>query len=95
MSIGSVAAWIVCGLVVGLCARLLVPGRQHMSLSLTVVLGIVGALLGGFLYSVVRGASVEPFSLTSHNWYGWIVAILGAMLVVWVYPYFYPRKWWN
>jgi uncharacterized membrane protein YeaQ/YmgE (transglycosylase-associated protein family) len=95
MSIGSILAWIVCGLVVGLCARLLVPGRQSMSLSMTVVLGIAGALLGGFLYSVVRGASVEPFSLASHNWYGWIVAILGAMLVVWVYPHVYPRKWWN
>lgn len=95
MSIGSVLAWILCGLVVGLCARLLVPGRRSMSLSMTTGLGIVGALVGGFLYSVVRGASVEPFSLASHNWYGWIVAILGAMLLVWAYPYAYPRRWWN
>jgi uncharacterized membrane protein YeaQ/YmgE (transglycosylase-associated protein family) len=95
MSIGSVLAWIVCGLVVGLCARLLVPGRQSMSLPMTTLLGIAGALIGGFLYSVVRGPSVEPFSLASHNWYGWIVAILGAMLLVWVYPQIYPRRWWN
>ena len=95
MSIGSVLVWIVCGLVVGLVARLLVPGRQSMSLPMTALLGIVGALVGGFLYSVVRGASVEPFSLASHNWYGWIVAILGAMVLVWVYPLVYPRKWWN
>jgi uncharacterized membrane protein YeaQ/YmgE (transglycosylase-associated protein family) len=95
MSIGSVVAWIVCGLIVGVCARLLVPGRQSMSLPMTTLLGIAGALVGGFLYSVVQGASVEPFSLTSHNWYGWIVAILGAMLLVWVYPLAYPRRWWN
>jgi len=95
MSIGSVVAWIVCGLIVGLCARFLVPGRQSMSLPMTTLLGIAGALVGGFLYSVVRGASVEPFSLASHNWYGWIVAILGGMLLVWVYPLIYPRKWWN
>lgn len=95
MSIGSVLAWIVCGLIVGLCARLLVPGRQSMSLPLTTLLGIAGALIGGFLYSVVRGPAVEPFSLASHNWYGWIVAILGAMLLVWVYPHVYPRRWWN
>jgi uncharacterized membrane protein YeaQ/YmgE (transglycosylase-associated protein family) len=95
MSIGSVVAWIVCGLVVGLCARLLVPGRRSMSLPMTTLLGIAGALVGGFLYSVVRGASVEPFSLASHNWYGWIVAILGAMLLVWIYPQVYPRRWWN
>lgn len=62
---------------------------------MTVLLGIGGALVGGFLYSVVRGASVQPFSLASHNWYGWIVAILGAMLVVWFYPYAFPRRWWN
>jgi len=94
MSIGSILSWIVCGFVVGLCARFLMPGRQSMSLLMTMVLGIVGALVGGFIYSLFRGASVEPFSLATHNWYGWIVAILGAMFVVWLYPYFYPRKWW-
>lgn len=95
MSIGSVFSWIVCGLVIGWCARFLVPGRHHMSLPMTTLLGISGALVGGFLYSIVRGASVQPFSLTSHNWYGWIVAILGAMLLVWIYPYVYPRRWWT
>ncbi|MEX0704065.1 MAG: GlsB/YeaQ/YmgE family stress response membrane protein [Planctomycetales bacterium] len=95
MSIGSIVVWIFCGMLVGLCARLLVPGRQHMSLTMTTLLGVAGALVGGFLYSLVRGASVAPFSLASHNWYGWIVAILGAMLLVWVYPYIYPRRWWN
>jgi len=95
MTIGSILSWIVCGLVVGLCARFLVPGRQNMTLPMTTVLGIVGALLGGFLYSLVRGTSVEPFSLTGNNWYGWIVGILGAMLVVWLYPIYYPRRWWQ
>jgi uncharacterized membrane protein YeaQ/YmgE (transglycosylase-associated protein family) len=95
MSIGSILSWIVCGLVVGMCARFLVPGRQYMTLSMTTLLGISGALVGGFLYSVIRGASVAPFSLASHNWYGWIVAILGATLLVWIYPYVYPRRWLN
>ena len=95
MSIGSVLSWIVCGLVIGWCARFLVPGRQYMSLPMTTLLGVGGALVGGFLYSVVRGPAVQPFSLTSHNWYGWIVAILGAMLLVWIYPYVYPRRWWT
>lgn len=95
MSLEGIIGWIVCGLVVGLCARFLVPGRQYMSLLMTIVLGIAGSLVGGFLYSLMRGAAVETFSLTDHNWYGWIVAILGAMLLVWVYPYVYPRRWWN
>jgi len=95
MSIGSIFSWAICGLVVGLCARFLVPGRQSMSLVITTMLGIAGALVGGFLYSILRGESVEPFSQASHNWYGWIVAILGATLLVWAYPYVYPRKWWQ
>jgi uncharacterized membrane protein YeaQ/YmgE (transglycosylase-associated protein family) len=95
MSIGSIFSWIVCGLLVGLCARLLTPGRQSLSLPMTILLGIVGALVGGFLYSLVRGASVAPFSLTSYNWYGWIVAILGATLLLWIYLYVGTRKWWT
>ena len=95
MALGSIFSWIVCGLLVGLCARLLVPGRQSMSLPMTALLGIVGALVGGFLYSLVRGASVEPFSLASHNWYGWIVAIMGAALVLWSYALLHPRRWWQ
>lgn len=95
MSFGSILSWIFCGLIVGSIARFLIPGRQYMSLFMTTILGIVGALLGGFLYSAVRGTSVQPFSMTDQNWYGWIVAILGAALVVWIYPQAYPRKWWN
>lgn len=95
MTIESVLSWIVCGLIVGLCARLLVPGRQSMSLPMTIVLGIVGALVGGFLYSLVRGGSVDAFSFSTHNWYGWIVSILGAMLLVWAYPIYAPNRWRN
>jgi uncharacterized membrane protein YeaQ/YmgE (transglycosylase-associated protein family) len=95
MSLGSIFSWIVCGLVVGLIARFLVSGRQALSLPMTILLGIAGALVGGFLYSLVRGAAVAPFSLVSHNWYGWIVAILGATLLLWIYPYVYPRRWWT
>jgi uncharacterized membrane protein YeaQ/YmgE (transglycosylase-associated protein family) len=95
MSIGSIFSWILCGLLVAMCARLLLSGRPGLSLPMTILLGIAGALVGGFLYSLIRGASVEPFSLTNHNWYGWIVAILGATLLLWIYPYVYPRKWWT
>lgn len=95
MSIGSLLSWMLCGLIVGLIARFLVPGRQNMGLLLTMVLGIVGAVVGGFLYSLVQGAPGEPFSLSGNAWQGWIVAILGGMLVVWGYARLYPRKWWQ
>jgi len=95
MSIVNILSWILCGLVVGLCARFFIPGRQSMSLPMTVLLGIVGSIVGGFLYALLWGVSSQPFSMADHTWPGWIVAILGAMLVVWFYPYFFPRKWWQ
>jgi uncharacterized membrane protein YeaQ/YmgE (transglycosylase-associated protein family) len=96
MSIGTLLSWMLCGLVVGLIARLLVPERLNISLLLTMVLGIVGALVGGFLYSLVQGPPSEPsFSLSGNAWHGWIVAILGGVLVLWVYTSLYPRRWWQ
>ena len=94
MNFGSIISWILCGLIVGLISRFLVPGPQSMIMPMTTLLGIAGALLGGFLYSLIRGAAVDPFSFTDNNWYGWIVSIMGGMLLVWIYPYFAPRKWW-
>lgn len=95
MSVATILSWIVCGLLVGLCARILVPGRQSMTLPMTILLGIVGAFAGGFLYSVVWGVSGQPFSFSDRNWYGWTVAILGAVLVLWGSALVYPRKWWQ
>jgi uncharacterized membrane protein YeaQ/YmgE (transglycosylase-associated protein family) len=50
------------GLIVGLIARLLVPGRQHMAPILTMALGIVGAVVGGVLVTFVQGTPSEPVS---------------------------------
>jgi uncharacterized membrane protein YeaQ/YmgE (transglycosylase-associated protein family) len=93
MSVGTLFNWMLCGLIVGLIARLLVPGRQNMSLFLTMALGIVGAVVGGFLYSLVQGAPSEPFALSSNAWRGCVVAILGAVLVLWAYGTLYLRGW--
>jgi uncharacterized membrane protein YeaQ/YmgE (transglycosylase-associated protein family) len=95
MDIGLLLSWMLCGLIVGAIARFLVPGRQNMSLILTMVLGIVGAVVGGFLYSLVQGAPSEPFSLSGNAWHGWLVAILGAVVVLWAYVVLYPRRWWQ
>ena len=95
MSVGSLLTWMLCGLIVGLIARLLVPGRQDMGLLLTMVLGIVGAIVGGFLYSLIQGAPSEPLSLSGNAWHGWIVAILGEVLVLWAYGTLYAKRWWQ
>jgi uncharacterized membrane protein YeaQ/YmgE (transglycosylase-associated protein family) len=92
MSFSTILSWMLCGLIVGLIARLLVPGRQSLGLFLTMVLGIVGAVVGGFLYSLIQGAPSEPFSLSGNAWHGWIVAILGAMLVLWAFVVLSPWR---
>ena len=55
MSIGSVLSWIICGLVVGICARFLVPGRQQLSLPMTALLGIGGASIAGSQARAIYG----------------------------------------
>ena len=95
MTVGSIVSWMLCGLSVGLVARLLVPGWHHMSLIRTMVLGIVGAVVGGFLYSLVQRAPGEPFSLSGNAWHGWVVAIFGGMLVLGACSALHPRRWWQ
>ena len=51
--------------------------------------------MGGFLYSLVQGAPSEPFSLSGNAWHGWVVAIIGAVLVLWAYVSLYPRRWYQ
>jgi uncharacterized membrane protein YeaQ/YmgE (transglycosylase-associated protein family) len=94
MSVGSILSWMACGLVVGLIARFLLPGRQSIGLLMTMVLGIVGAVVGGFLYSLIQGAPSEPFSLSGNAWQAWIFAILGGVIVLWAYVGIYIRRRW-
>jgi uncharacterized membrane protein YeaQ/YmgE (transglycosylase-associated protein family) len=48
----------------------------------TTVLGVVGAFLGGFLAWLFKGAPGEPFSFSADAWHGWILSIIGAVLVL-------------
>ena len=74
----SVLGWIVFGLIVGIVAKLLTPGRDPGGFIVTILLGIVGALLGGFLGRAV-------------GWYregdpvGFVVAVIGAIVVLLIY----------
>jgi uncharacterized membrane protein YeaQ/YmgE (transglycosylase-associated protein family) len=81
----SVLGWILFGLVVGIVARFLMPGRDPGGFVITIVLGIVGALLGGWL-----GRSV--------GWYGegdpvgFLMAVLGAIILLALYRMFAGRR---
>jgi len=74
----SVIGWIIFGLVVGVIAKFLMPGRDPGGFIVTIILGIVGALLGGFLGRAV-------------GWYregdpvGFVMAVVGAIVVLALY----------
>ena len=78
--IGSLISWAVFGLIVGAIARLLYPGRQQMSILMTMVLGVIGSFVGGFI-SWMFGADPEAGAFQDA---GWIMSILGAIIVVWI-----------
>ncbi|MBV9593202.1 MAG: GlsB/YeaQ/YmgE family stress response membrane protein [Actinobacteria bacterium] len=77
--LGTIVGLIVIGLVAGAIARLIVPGRQHMSIIATIGLGIVGSFVGGFLgYALFHKDSQDGFVQPS----GWIGSIIGALIVL-------------
>jgi uncharacterized membrane protein YeaQ/YmgE (transglycosylase-associated protein family) len=81
--IATIIGWAVFGLVVGAIARFLYPGRQPMGLFATMLLGIIGSLVGGFLVWAIWGSPDGPFRGA-----GWLASILGALIVVWAGVYF-------
>lgn len=76
MGIGSIIGWAVFGLFVGLVARLLWPGPQRTGCLTTMILGIVGSIVGGMITHLLTGGEYEPSS--------YLMSILGAILVLWI-----------
>ena len=69
-----IIAWLFIGLIIGALARLVVPGRQHIGLILTILIGIVAALLAGIITTAILGAG--------HTIITFIVALVAAALMV-------------
>jgi uncharacterized membrane protein YeaQ/YmgE (transglycosylase-associated protein family) len=77
----GILGWIVLGLVVGALAKLVMPGKDPGGILVTLLLGIVGALVGGFIGRVLfRTGLGDFFDLRT-----WVLALLGALLVLGVY----------
>jgi uncharacterized membrane protein YeaQ/YmgE (transglycosylase-associated protein family) len=69
-----IIGWLIIGLVIGGLARLLVPGRQHIGLILTLLIGIVAAILGGIITTAIIGVG--------HPVVSFVVALVAAALLV-------------
>lgn len=75
----SVVSWIIFGLIAGTLANVIDPRPSSGGIVGAVILGIVGALVGGFLVNVLLGIDVTGFNLTS-----FVVAIAGSLLLLFV-----------
>ncbi len=72
--------WLIIGLIAGALARLIMPGRDPMGVIATIVLGIVGSLIGGLV-----SMAIWPNSGGGFQRGGLLLSILGAILVLWIW----------
>ena len=81
----SILGWIIFGLIVGALAKLVMPGRDPGGIIVTIVMGIVGALLGGWLGRAI-------------GWYGpneaagFVMALIGALILLGLYRLLVARR---
>ena len=74
----GIIAFLILGLIAGAIAKAILPGRQGGGILITMLLGVVGALLGGWIGSAIFGVGLANFwSLQT-----WIVAIIGSLIVL-------------
>jgi len=83
---GTIIGTIIFGAVIGALARLVLPGKQNISIVMTIVLGIVGALIGYFLWGLINGDGFTIDSTTGGiDWIRWIISIVVAAVLVSLY----------
>ncbi|RJO62344.1 GlsB/YeaQ/YmgE family stress response membrane protein [candidate division WS5 bacterium] len=75
----NILAWILFGLIVGVIANIIDPRPSQGGIIGAIILGVIGALLGGFLGNLIFGVGVSGFNISS-----FIIAVIGALLVLWV-----------
>lgn len=83
----GIISWIVFGLIAGAIAKLIMPGEQGGGWIVTIILGIVGAALGGWIGSMLFNVGVNGFNIKSL-----IVAVVGALIVLAIYGFVAGRS---
>jgi uncharacterized membrane protein YeaQ/YmgE (transglycosylase-associated protein family) len=84
----SIIAWILLGLIAGALAKMLMPGRDPGGILITMLIGIAGAILGGFIWNVLSGNdSYGDFDIG-----GILIAIVGSIILLWAYRQFAANR---
>jgi uncharacterized membrane protein YeaQ/YmgE (transglycosylase-associated protein family) len=81
----GILSWILFGLVVGIIAKLLMPGRDPGGFIITILLGIAGALIGGFVGRAMGFYGPDEAA-------GWLMSILGAVILLALYRMMVGRR---
>ncbi len=76
----GIISWIVFGLIAGILAKWIMPGKDGGGFILTIVLGIIGAVVGGWISTLFGFGRVDGFNFGS-----FVVAVIGAIVVLFVY----------
>ena len=88
VDVTAIITWIIFGAIVGVIARFLMPGRDPMGWVPTIVLGIVGSFVGGYLAQILFTGNAALTGQTA----GWIGSIIGAIIVLAIYRYTQGRR---
>ena len=84
----GILAFLILGLIAGSIAKLILPGRQSGGWIVTMLLGVVGALLGGWIGSAIFGVGLEEFwSIQT-----WLIAIIGSLVTIGIYTAVTSRR---
>lgn len=84
---GAILSWLIFGLIAGAIAKALHPGKDPGGWIITIIIGIAGALVGGYLGSMILGEATSNWSLK-----GFIFAVGGAVLLLWLYSMFTKNR---
>jgi uncharacterized membrane protein YeaQ/YmgE (transglycosylase-associated protein family) len=85
----GIIGWIILGLLAGAIAKAVMPGKDPGGIVVTILIGIVGAVLGGFLANSLLGVDAmdEFFDVST-----WLAAIVGALLLLFIYRLVVGRR---
>ncbi|MDR5858740.1 GlsB/YeaQ/YmgE family stress response membrane protein [Halomonas eurihalina] len=76
----GIISWIIFGLIAGIAAKFLMPGKDGGGIIMTCILGIVGAVVGGWISTLLGMGQVSGFNIGS-----FVIAIIGALVVLFIY----------
>jgi uncharacterized membrane protein YeaQ/YmgE (transglycosylase-associated protein family) len=76
----GIISWIILGLIVGVLAKWIMPGKDPGGIIITILIGIAGAVVGGFVASLLGLGAVTGINIVSL-----VIAVIGALILLWVY----------